>query len=51
MGLDVMEHFYEPEPTEVTNHCHRMETNPPSPATKRVSGGLPRCGAERRLFK
>lgn len=34
MGLDVLEHFYDPEPTEVTNHCHHVETNPTSSVTQ-----------------
>lgn len=37
MGPDVLEHFYDPEPTEVTNHCHHMETNPTSSVKQGVS--------------
>lgn len=37
MGPDVLEHFYDPKPTEVTNHCHHMETNPTSSVTQGVS--------------
>lgn len=37
MGPDLLEHFYDPEPTGVTNHCHHRETNPASSVTQGVS--------------